>query len=125
MAEVEFCSVWVHLASDLSDCVELGLRAWSSPKSAQVDVRRRANGRTVAVTRPGVTRTASIEVLIEDRNDLEWLEAKLGRLVLIRSPRGQRVWGVFGRVDYSEPIDREIEFPASLTIGEVTVSEAV
>ena len=29
MAEVEFCSVWVHLASDLADCIELGLRSWA------------------------------------------------------------------------------------------------
>ena len=125
MAEVEFCSVWVHLASDLAACLELGLRSWASPKSALVDVRRRASGRTVAVTRPGVTRTASIVVLIEDRDHLEWLEGNLGRLVLVRSPRGQRVWGVFGQVDYSESRARSLPFSASLAIGEVTVSEIV
>lgn len=125
MATVDFSTVWLHLASDLSDSVELDLRSWSSPKSSQVDVRRRANGRTVAVTLPGVTRTASVVVALTTRNQLEWLEAKLGRLVLIRSPRGQRVWGVFGLVDYSEAVYPVFPILTSLTIGEVTVSEAV
>ena len=68
MAETDFTRVWFHLASDLTDSLELGLAAngWTSPRSGVGETRQLAAGRTVAVSRPGTTRAASVSVITRD-----------------------------------------------------------
>ena len=125
MASVTFGTVWVQSAADLSDGGGLGLRAWSSPSSAVVEVRRRAAGRLTAVSRPGVARKVMLTVAIDTRDDLSWLESMCGELVLVRGARGQRVWGVFDLVEGPEQVYPEFPFLVQLTVSEVTVSEVV
>ena len=117
--------LWVQDASNLSDGVSLSMLSWSSPRVATVEARKRASGRMVAVSRPGIPREAMFGVVITDRDDLEWLETMLARLVLVRSPRGHRVWGVFGKVEFSEPGGRVFAGEATLSVAEVTTTEAV
>ena len=125
MATVDFGTVWVQSAADLSDGVELGLRAWSSPTAAVVEVRRRAGGRLVSVSTPGVSRKVMATVAITDRDDLSWLEGMCGALVLVRGARGQRVWGVFDLVEGPEQTWPEFPIDVQFTLSEVTVSEVV
>lgn len=125
MASVDFDTVWVQAASDLSDGVEFDLRAWSSPTVATVEVRRRAGGRLTAVAQPGVARRAYVTVQITARDDLSWLEGMCGVLVLVRSARGQRMWGVFDQVEGPEQGYPEFPLDVQFALSEVTVSEEV
>ena len=127
MAETDFTRVWFHLASDLTDSLELGLAAngWTSPRSGGGETRQLAAGRTVAVSRPGTTRAASVSVIITDRDQVSWLEEKINRQVLVRSPRGHRLWGVFRVVEVPEPTGRKYNVICTLSVSEVTVSEIV
>lgn len=125
MAEVDLGTAYIALASDLTDEIAVSSMSWASAKRGNVDVRARANGRTVAVSRPGVTRTAMVVLKIEDRDDLEWLEANIARLVLVRAERGQRLWGVYSTPDYAERVWPVLPIMVTLTVNEVTVSEVV
>lgn len=125
MATVDFDTVWVQAGSDLSDGTEFGLRAWSSPTVASVEVRRRAGGRLAAVAKTGVARRAMVTVQITARDDLTWLESMCGVLVLVRSARGQRIWGVFDLVEGPEQGWPEFPFDVQFTLAEVTVTEVV
>lgn len=127
MAETDFTRVWFHLASDLTDSLELGLAANGVDVAALGvgETRRLAAGRTVAVTRPGTTRVASVSVIITDRDQVSWLEEKINRQVLVRSPRGHRLWGTYQVVDVPEPTGRNYNAICTLSVSEVTVSEIV
>ena len=127
MAETDFTRVWFHLASDLTDSLELNLPAngWTSPRSGVGETRQLAAGRTVAVSRPGTTRAASISVIITSRDQVSWLEEKINRQVLVRSPRGHRLWGVYRVVEAPEPTGRNYNVICTLSVAEVTVSEIV
>lgn len=125
MATVDFDTVWVQLASDPSDGVELPCRGWSAPPSIPVVTRRRAGGRLVAVSSPGAARLASISLFVESRDDLDWLIGNVGNLVLARGPRGDRVWGVYASVETAERLYPEFPIEALISVQEVTVSEVV
>lgn len=125
MASVDFGTVWVQLAADLTDGVEVPCRGWSSPSSIPAVTRRRAGGRVVAVSSPGATRLASVSMFVESRDDLDWLRSHVGDLVLVRGPRGDRVWGVFASVETAERMFPEFPVETLVSVQEVTVSEVV
>ena len=126
MATMTSTYVWLHDATDLGgDQLQLECASWASPPAMDGDVRRRAAGRTVAVTRPGVTRTATITLRILDRDSLEWLIAHIGTLILARGPRGDRIWGTYFAVDYGEVMAFEFPLPATIHVAEVTTTEVV
>lgn len=127
VAEIDFTRVWFHLASDLSDSLELDLASngWNSPLVGQGQARGLAAGRTVWVSRPGTTRMATIAVILTDRDQVSWLEEKVNRQVLIRSPRGQRLWGSYAQVEVAEPNGRTYAVVSTLSVSEVSHSEIV
>lgn len=125
MATMTSLYTFLHDATDLTDMLTIEGKSWASPPAQMGDVRRRAGGRTVAITRPGVTRTATITLKIDARNDLEWLIAHIGTLVLARGPRGDRIWGTYFGVDYGEIMAFEFPFAATIQVVEVTTTEVV
>lgn len=135
MAEVVFCTAWLHSASDLTDSYEFGCLGWEAKRATETKTVRRAQGRIQAVTTPGTASSAKVDVFVPDSDAAGWLDAHVGSLVLARGPRGERLWGFFKDVGQSEVLKGEdlnietslVDIPVkvSLDISGVTVSEVV
>lgn len=125
MATITSSYCWLHSAADLTDNLKIEPKAFRVPPSMAGETRRRAGGRLVAVSRPGVARTATVTVQIEARDDLEWIIDHMGTLVLVRGPRGERIWGTYWAVDWTEAAQFEFPFAVTVAVEEVTTTEVV
>lgn len=135
MAEVVFCTAWLHSAADLSDSYEFGCLSWESKVSSETKTVRRSTGRIQAISTPGTTSSAKVDVFVPDSDAAGWLDAHVGSLILARGPRGERLWGFYKDAGQSEVLKGEdlnietslIDIPVkvSLDISGTTVSEVV
>lgn len=126
MATVTLGTVWLNLAADPSVYLSLPTMASLSATTAVPgEVRRMANGRMRSVTRAGSARGAEVDVENATRAEIDWLEAHVGDLVCVRDDRGRKFFGVY----YSVPVEEMLGQPGyggvSLSLAEVTHSEAV
>lgn len=125
MASVTLNKLWLHDGGDLSD----NIRVYYDPDeqvtpSRRTEVRTYAGGRQRAVTGPARPVTASWAARALTLEDLDWIEERLGRLLLVRSPSGRNVWGVIAELPYSHARNAR-HFDVDITVREVTYDEAV
>lgn len=125
MASVALKTLWLNDALDLADAREFPLMSALQVTSAvQGEVRPRANGRQVFVRRAGIARTFTVTLRHCDREQIDWLDGKLGSLLLVRDDRGRKAYAVYREVPVDE-IGHTGEGHVSLTLTEVSHSEAV
>lgn len=125
MASVTLRTLWLNDADDLSDSMSF---PWMSKLSVQTakpgEVRLMSNGRLRVVTRAGQTRTFDVDLPNLTRVEVEWLEAHIGRTLLVRDDRGRKIYGAFFTLpDDAHQYDDEND--VQLTLQEITRSEAV
>lgn len=124
MASVTLDRLWIHDADDLSSYVRLHYTDEHVDPSKTVDVRAYAGGRMRAITRPARRRQASWNVGLMSNDDRDTLEGWLGRMVMVRSPSGEKFFGVMGELP-SEHVRKRGDWDVTVTVQLVTASEAV
>jgi len=125
MASIVLSTLWLNDAADLTDYRAFPLMAeLEVTTSKSVEQRRYANGRLRMVSRAGLRREASATLTHCTREQVEWLESKVGRVLLVRDDRGRKFYGSFAAVGVEEHA-YNIEADVSLDIAEVSVAEAV
>jgi hypothetical protein len=125
MATVLLETVLLAPASDLATGVELDVSALSEQGGSRGEVRWRANGRRVSVSRAG--RGVEIPLtfdVVADRPLLDTIRSWEGVPLLYRDPRGRKVWCVFWQPDIEENVAVDVA-TVSLTLQQVSFSEAV
>jgi hypothetical protein len=126
MATVQLRTLWLNLASDPSQAMSfpyMSALTWS--KEQPGEVRRYANGRTRIIRRAGQTRTAEVTLTGCNREQIDWLEEHVGDLVCVRDDRGRKVFGAYLIVPVAEAQHRRDRGDVSLSLAEVSFSEAV
>lgn len=123
---VDLGAVFVNDAADPSDFARFdsptGLVVTTSVRG---DVRTMANGRTRVVTRAGTPRTAQVSLEYLTRPDVDWLESHVGDLLCFRDHLGRKFFGVYFDVPVTEVQYVSDRADLSLSLTEVTHSEAV
>lgn len=123
MATVNLASVVLGPVDDLAAQVALEVTSLREQDAVSGAVRTYAGGRRRSVTRAGTLRTFPITAdVLRDRLQLDLLRSWKGRLLLLRDPRGRKVFGTFYDLDVEENITTDLAFVA-LTLHEVTFSE--
>lgn len=125
MASVTLAEFYIHDAADLSDHVmSHGFGSASYTDVGAGEVRTYAGGRRRVIRRKGRGQTYELTMPAVSSTVIGWLEEHIGSTVLIRDPRGRKVWGVYFSTDMDYkpgPVAPDV----SLTIQSVTASEAV
>ncbi|HBJ72820.1 MAG TPA: hypothetical protein DDY88_03725 [Actinobacteria bacterium] len=126
MASVTLLTVWINLASDLSD-----YRSFSMLSSLRVvkdkpgSVNTYASGRRRLVLKAGGGYSIDLTLPQLTRDEIDWLDLHVGDLVLVRDDRGRKIWCTY----LSLPIDEDGSDIAygdgSLSLVEITHSEIV
>lgn len=126
MAAIYLTHLWVHDATNLANYAVLRFLDEAERATAPVAVRRYAGGRYRAVSVPGTARQVPFKLVKLERPDLEALQALIGdgRFVMIRTPRGRKLWGIVDAVESQER--RAInKVDVAFTLTEVTHDEEV
>lgn len=127
MSGVLLTRLWVHDASDLSNNLDILVLDEAETTEADIDVRRYAGGRDRAVGGPGTRRTLPLQLRSVSRTNYYTLIGLIeqGSLVMVRLPRGRKMWGIFASTQAVEHrrVDRIDNMP--LTFQEVSHDEAV
>jgi hypothetical protein len=125
MASLTLATVWVSLASDLTQAVVLDTMTGltSTPQNAG-QVRRYASGRTRAVVPAGVPNQFQVSTAASGRATITWLESHTGQMVLVRDDRGRKFYAT-----YFQPATSEHAYngdgDVTLTFSELTHSEGL
>lgn len=86
------------------------------------EIRTRATGRRVSVSRPGIDRKIDVTLPHCDRTQVEWVERMTGRTLLVRDDRGRKLYGIC-----FEPVIDEIgylrEANVEMSLQQVTQPE--
>lgn len=125
MASILVPAVWLALAADLTQQIELDVDELSDELTVDGEVRTYAGGRRRSITKAGQPRQIPISGrLLAQRTLLETLTSWRGQVVLYRDARGRKAFGTFFALTVVEnPVVDACDI--SLTLQEVTVSEAV
>lgn len=127
MTGVLLTQLWVHDASDLSNNIAVRFLDEGETWPIAAEVRRYAGGRFRAVSTPGVSRSIPMALKRSPRVDLHGLQDLIGttaRLVMIRLPRGRKLWGIIADLSSIERHSFDV-VDITFTVQEVTVDEAV
>lgn len=125
MASVQLDAVVLALATNLADLVVLDVTSLKDTDDPNGEVRGYASGRQRNITRPGGRRVVSFTGdVVQDRDTLDKLQSWSRHLVLLRDPRGRKVYGRLSGVDVTENIAVDVA-EISATVTQVTVSELV
>lgn len=125
MATLQLDCVFLNLASDLSDFQSFPLMSSLKISTSQPgEVRTMANGRRRLVRTAGKPRTAIVDLSHCTRTQVDWLEQHVGDLVCVRDDRGRKFYGVYLSVDVDETPTNTDDGGTSLSLTEVTHSEA-
>lgn len=127
MASVQLETFWISDANNLSDVLPVEYVTGLAPFFAVPgEFRTSANGRTRLVISAGavVRRAYDVTIGLAKRSDVQWIEAHIGRVLLIRDPMGRKFYGAYLE---TKPAERRGENAAdiSLTFTAVTRSEVV
>lgn len=126
MTAVTLGTAWLNVASDPSDWVSLPTMSSLSVSTMQAgDVRRLANGRLRSVTRAGQMRSFDLSVESAPRAEIDWLEDHVGQVVCVRDDRGRKVFALYFAVDVEETRGNADLGGVSVSLTEVSWSEAV
>ena len=89
------------------------------------EVRVYAGGRRRLVTRPGSTRTISVNALDLDRATKDLLVEWAGRLLLYRDLHGRRMYCTYTAPAVTDPVGRFEAYSVALVMTELTFDESV
>lgn len=123
MASIKLTTVVLSDAVDPSDSMAFPLMSkLTVTPSVDGEVRRRAGGRLVSVSRPGIAREVEAYFPHCDRTQARWIEFKTGRTLLFRDDRERKFYAI-----YYKPVIDEIghldEANISLTLQQVSHPE--
>lgn len=123
MASIKLRTLWLNSAADPSDRMAFPLMS-SLEVDLEVGVRDEtmANGRIIAVRRKGRRRPISATLPNCTREQIAWLEAHVGELVMARDDRGRKVWGFYRNMPTKEHSYND-EGSLAIALSEVTVQE--
>lgn len=126
MTTVALTTVWLNLATDLSDYQSFSYMSGLNVNTMRPGTDREyANGRLRLVLNGSTRRTFQLTLPACTRDQIDWLELHTAELMLVRDDRGRKVWGTYFKMSVSEKSadtdsgDVEIEFK------QITHSEAV
>jgi hypothetical protein len=114
----------INDATTMADNVAVWLGEETEKLDTAVEVRHYGGGRRRSITRPGADRTVGFEVAHLARATLRSLRDKIGRQVLVRAPRGAKVWGIIGALSVTERANRD-EVAVSFEVTQITHHEAI
>lgn len=125
MATVDLDVVWVNPLDDLSAGLQLdAVTGLSGDDGTDGQVQVYAGGRKRLVSGIGRAGTRRLQLGLVDQATVDALVALAGRTVLLRDPRGRRVWGAWFAVPWTDRIITG-DMDVSLDFTEVTVDEEV
>lgn len=127
---LDLSAVWLNTASDLSD-----MRAFayigdglSSSTKARGEVRQLANRRRLIVQGSGgaldLAESMQVTLVRCDRDDVAWLKARTGVLMCVRDHVGTKFYGSWLEAPRQVDSQYRDRIDVSLTIDQVTHSEA-
>lgn len=125
MASITLDRAWVHNGADPSD----NRRFWSAqpPPSdddaVAGDIRAAADGTLRLVTTGERRRTIPVGLVDVSDQELAWLRALAGQLVLYRDSWGRKLWGAYLSVGVTRLPD--VNWRVTLNLLEVTHSESI
>lgn len=125
MATVTLTTLWLNDATDLTDYRSFPLmnQLRATPQTPG-EVRLYANGRFRSIKRAGAQQQLAATLAACDRDQVDWIEAHAGRLLLVRDDRGRKFYGTYyGPTIDEHPYDDEAD--VTLTLVEISHSEAV
>lgn len=126
MASVQLKGLWIHVADDLSDHVQIrGLTDATLTPSHEGEVRELSGGRLVYRSRPTRRTSYQVTVRVEDRATREQLAAWVGTPVMVRDGIGQLVWGVYRSLQSGELGGGVDQRDVSLTVESLSLSAEV
>jgi hypothetical protein len=126
MASISFSGVFVAPADDLSDTIYLDTAtALSGDKSRMGEIRRYAGGRTRYITTPGDVESLEVSQRYTTQAAKNTLRALVGQVVLVRSGRGDKVYGALQAVRHTEITGSQELVDISFSVTSVTHSEEV
>lgn len=91
---------------------------------ASVEQRLYANGRLRGITKPGITKNPTYGAAVVDPSTQLALESVLGILVLVRSPRGGKTWGMIPSIEF-EQLPEQHAASVSFDVLQITHIEEV
>lgn len=125
MAQVTLDDVWFHLPDQPSSFVRATLTSEREITTRSTQVRNYAAGRRRAITRPGTSRTLFLGLDLAERVDIVQLQAWEGAVVMLRDPRGRKLWGIYDGLTVDELSGQEQVANVTLVFVEVTWDEAI
>jgi hypothetical protein len=102
MASIDLEQVWVHDAGDLASFVRLPVRELEAAPTRRVEAREYASGRLRRISRPAHHITVSITARLLSRGMVDRLDAWTGETLMLRDPRGRKLWGFFRELGVTE-----------------------
>jgi hypothetical protein len=125
-ASVTLKTVWINLATDLSQYQNFSSMSALKVQSDQPgEVRRYAGGRLRIVRRAGIlVRSISCTLPACSRAQIAWLESNVGQILCFRDDRGRKIWATY----LSMPVDENQfnnEGNITLSLSEVTFTDVV
>ena len=117
MASVELHHVWLHEADDHAENSRLRARNITATPERKVERRPRAGGRVQMISTPLRQRTVSFDAIQVPRTDIDWLDDRLGELLMFRDPRGRVLFGFLADLPtdehlWTEKADLDLTFRA-------------
>jgi predicted 3-demethylubiquinone-9 3-methyltransferase (glyoxalase superfamily) len=125
MSGVVLRTVWLNLAADPAQAMAFPFMSSLSVNTEQQgEVRQLANGRRRVVRRAGKGRSVELSLPNCTREQVAWLEDRLGQTMCIRDDRGRKLFGAYFALAVSEHRYNS-EADVSVTCSEVSHSVAV
>lgn len=127
MTKVLLTRLWIHDAANLSDCIDVFVLDEGETTAAKVQLREYAGGRRRAVTAPGTARTIPLALRSLPRESYYRIRDLIddGREVMIRLPRGRKLWGTIAGITVTEHRRVDRIDSATLTVQEVSHVEGI
>lgn len=118
-------TLWLNDAADLSDLVRFEYVESLSPSVEQPgEVRMLAGGRERLVTTAGRPKSYSWSLSRVTREQIQWIEAHVGRVLCVRDDRGRKFYGTYLTAPFNESTFSHDRSTASLTLESVTHFES-
>lgn len=126
MATVTLTTVWLNLASNPADCVQLvSTSGLVRQRQTPGDVRALAGGRFRLIRSGSRTQAWGLSLPFCTRAEVDWLEAKEGLTVCARDDLGHKFFAVWTATGIAESTFSDDEAAVEIALQEVTFSEAV
>lgn len=116
--------VRLNVASNMSDSMAFqNVTEFKVAVAQQGEVRALANGRLRAVRRAAKPSGASFKFELCTREQIDWLEDKVGQLLCFRDDRGRKMYGLYWAAPVAESIVRVEYGDVEIDFHEVTHTE--